>query len=83
VCAVRQQGSSADLITPIVPLLQHIAQVFRCCPVMWSLRPPRRVLSVLTLARSNVGDSRARWKVATVVSAAVKLAATGLNSMVR
>lgn len=29
---VRQQGSSADMITPIVPLLQHIAQVFTLLP---------------------------------------------------
>ena len=30
--SVRQQGSSADMITPIVPLLQHIAQVFTLLP---------------------------------------------------
>ncbi|WP_022961686.1 fumarylacetoacetate hydrolase family protein [Halopseudomonas pelagia] len=29
---VRQQGSSADMITPILPLLQHIAQVFTLLP---------------------------------------------------
>jgi 2-keto-4-pentenoate hydratase/2-oxohepta-3-ene-1,7-dioic acid hydratase in catechol pathway len=29
---VRHQGSSADMITPIVPLLQHIAQVFTLLP---------------------------------------------------